>query len=620
MDFDELALSLMRPLVRAYLSRRRVSIFRELDAAKTYISPERFIARLMLTTIITAVITIPLGLMLLANYAPRFIADVESVVSGSGSLNTLDVLGFAFGLLMLITPLIVYYFQRLMPRLTASDLGFYIESELPFFAAYVSIITQSNLSIVGALERMIKVKLLNNINKVIKEALFRNKALGEDPLTALLESSTNLSAPNFRSFIAGYVTGIRTGSDIVSYLQMRLREIVNDTLDKARRSADFLTTLMESYIGAGVILLIGLNVLYLAQAVSPTGSLTALQNAVSSNFLFGLFAMPAISLAFIYLGELSIYRVPYTDYRPYIAAGITALIDAIVLIIIYESLFNGNLASRIVIGPLQLDYAAVIALVLIASFTPISIYAERIIRTRRMLEKEFSEFLTDFAELSKSGFTPERAITILQSSRSYGTFDRYLREIAKEVKYGIPLRRILGSLMDRVRSFYVRAFTWLLLESIEYGGALPEVLETLSSFSVSMISINEDALSRLKPLRYVPYIGALMLILSLIIMVGTVIGLATTIFQIPQQMVNMVITSFALTTIIDSFLMGLVTGKLGEGELAAGFKHAVFITIIVLVLYLMSPVFIHMLASLSSAKVTYGSLFTICVAPPHLGQ
>ncbi|WP_243679955.1 hypothetical protein [Vulcanisaeta souniana] len=89
--------------------------------------------------------------------------------------------------------------------------------------------------------------------------------------------------------------------------------------------------LMESYIGSAAILLIGLDVLYLAQAVTPFGNrYAAFMQAINSNFMFGLFIVPAISVAFIYLGEVSAFRSPpYTDYRPYKWAGGSIAVAAI---------------------------------------------------------------------------------------------------------------------------------------------------------------------------------------------------------------------------------------------------------------------------------------------------
>ncbi|ABW02471.1 type II secretion system F family protein [Caldivirga maquilingensis] len=582
MDFDELSLVVTEPLVNWYVKRRGEQLERVLKNAKVYMLPERFMARVFFATIITAVLSVPIGLYLTYN-------SIESIM-GSFNLTVKSITVLSIGLVMIVLPFIVYVMMMTLPKMQLSDLQYKVDSELPFFAAYLAMISQSGLSVTSAIERLANIRLLEAIGKIAREIVVKNKAIGMDPLTALTESALSTPSHLFQNLIMGYVTNVRTGGDILHYLEIRLNEIVNDTLDKIRRGAEFLSTLMESYIGAGVILLIGLNVLYLAQAITPTGnSVSALQQAVSNNLLFGLLVIPAISVAFIYLGEVSIYRVPYTDVRPYIAVGVSSMVAMVALLIGYNTVFHGDLGYSINVGPVSLDFATYMAVVLIIAYVPAALYAERVIAERRSLERAFSDFLRDFTELRKSGFTPEKIISTLADTRDYGALSRYLKDISKQIRYGIPIRVVLSEFMNRTRSYYARVFAWLLLESIEYGGATPETLESLASFSSLMIRINDDLLARLKPLRFVPYIGAMILTLTLVIMVFTVVGLSSVFLHIPQYYVNYVVGSFALTIVVDSFVMGLVAGKLGEGELSAGFKHAVAITAIVLVIYLASP-------------------------------
>jgi flagellar protein FlaJ len=56
-----------------------------------------------------------------------------------------------------------------------------------------------------------------------------------------------------------------------------------------------------------------------------------------------------------------------------------------------------------------------------------------------------------------------------------------------------------------------------------------------------------------------------------------------------QGLVNLLATSFSFTITIDAFLMGLIAGKLGEGELSLGFRHGVAMVAIVVLTYMLSP-------------------------------
>ncbi|WP_243668841.1 hypothetical protein [Vulcanisaeta sp. JCM 16161] len=67
-------------------------------------------------------------------------------------------------------PLIVYEMMIGMPRITASDLAFKVDTELPFFVAYVSAITNSGLSVFRAVERIAEAKILEVMGRVARWA------------------------------------------------------------------------------------------------------------------------------------------------------------------------------------------------------------------------------------------------------------------------------------------------------------------------------------------------------------------------------------------------------------------------------------------------------------------
>lgn len=113
-------------------------------------------------------------------------------------------------------------------------------------------------------------------------------------------------------FMIGYVTNVRTGGDVLHFVNTKLHDIVGATVERARRGgAEMLGTLMESYIGSAVILLIGLDVMYLAQTVTPPNgnALAAVNQAISSNFMFGLLITPMITIAFMYLARCPASRL-----------------------------------------------------------------------------------------------------------------------------------------------------------------------------------------------------------------------------------------------------------------------------------------------------------------------
>lgn len=233
------------------------------------------------------------------------------------------------------------------------------------------------------------------------------------------------------------------------------------------------------------------------------------------------------------------------------------------------------------------------------------------------IDKEYAEFLRDVTELRKSGFTPEKTFETLRYTRKYGAFDKYLDTMVRQIRYGVPIRDVLSSVMNKLHSYYSKIFTFLLTETIDLGGASPpQVLDMLANFASSIISVQENMKARLRPLRYVPYIGAVILIVTLVVLIFSVVAIVTrvgpggvTAGSTSNYLVNLLATSFSFTITIDSFIMGLIAGgKLGEGELSLGFRHAVVLTIMVVIVYAMSPFL---------ANALFGSMSGLSTSVPY---
>lgn len=597
LSIDDIALSVAGPLaLRLRGTKLYKRLERNLRASLTFTSPERYLARVLFMTITLSAALIPTGsLLMLLNINDLLTLLRLGLIMTENGVRVLFL--FTVGLIMVFIPLITYGIMINLPRISSSDLAFKVDSELPFFAAYVSAIANSGLSVFKAVERIASIRILSTMSRLARWAYIRFRVYGEDPLSALSSVASSVSSRAFSEFISGYVTTVRTGGDVIHYIDTRLHDIVNEAAERVKRAAEFLGTLMESYIGAAAILLIGLDVLYLSQAVTPFGDrYAAFMQAINSNYMFGLFVVPGITLAFIYLGEISTFRTPYTDYRPYKWAGASIAVAASLGLLEYILLFHGDLSSRIQIPsfPLPLDFTVIFGISLVASFLPTAIVANKLVTERIEVDKEYAEFLRDATELRKSGFTPEKIFEILRSTRRYGVFDEHLDRIVRQVRYGVPIREVLSSIIPKLHSYLSRVFTFLLVETIDLGGASPQVLDMLASFANSIVTVQEGMRARLRPLRYVPYIGVAILVLTLVILIFSVVAIVTQIgasgaTAITGNLINLLATSFSFTITIDAFLMGLIAGKLGEGELAMGFKHGVAMVAIVVITYMLSP-------------------------------
>ncbi|MEM2992596.1 MAG: type II secretion system F family protein [Candidatus Caldarchaeum sp.] len=189
-------------------------------------------------------------------------------------------------------------------------------------------------------------------------------------------------------------------------------------------------------------------------------------------------------------------------------------------------------------------------------------------------------FLRDLTEARKTGLSPERCIVDL-ARNSYGAFSKHLKIIARQIGWGIPLRKIYEDFAKRTHGWLEKAGVFILVDAIDVGGGAPETFEVLASFSEDLEEIERQKRATLKPLMLIPYITALMLIIVVVILVAFMKNLLT-LARLSISTAEFV-HFFLPPVIIIAAISGLVAGKISSSTVAGGFKHAVIMSLLGLV-------------------------------------
>jgi flagellar protein FlaJ len=198
------------------------------------------------------------------------------------------------------------------------------------------------------------------------------------------------------------------------------------------------------------------------------------------------------------------------------------------------------------------------------------------------IEREVTNFMRDLTEARKTGASPERCLDNL-AGRNYGTFTPILNVASRQIRWGLPFKVIYETVKSKVNSWHALINIYLLVDAIEVGGGAPETLETLTHFSEELSSLEKEKKESMRPLLITPYVGAGILIVATLILLG--FG-QTIIASIASQSIpySMVVTVLLPPLMIQIFFTGLVTGKLSSGSTSAGFKHALILTAIAIAL------------------------------------
>jgi len=210
------------------------------------------------------------------------------------------------------------------------------------------------------------------------------------------------------------------------------------------------------------------------------------------------------------------------------------------------------------------------------------------------LERGISNFLRDLTEIRKTGLAPEKCIETL-TDRDYGEFSKELRQISKELSWGIPVRKVIMDFVKRTKSWLSQIVMFLLVETIDVGGGTIAMIESLTRFNTMTQEVEKEKKMAVKPYVMIPYFAAILLVATTLM---TLTFTAQTISVGGQTSAAIDLNSlqliFTTSVIVHCYLIGLVAGKISEESVAAGFKHSALLVLIAILAAELLPNFINL--------------------------
>lgn len=509
---------------------------------------------------------------------------------------------------ILLSPLLVILIGALLPRIRAHDRAAKLDIEVPFAGTYITTMATGGLSPYDSLRRLSNSELMPNLAKSVRDIEVDVEIKGLDPVTAMEKSAQNLPSKEYRDLLLGYTSALRTGGDVVHYLLMRTETMFNDLANKVRNFGDRAAALMESYIALSILVTLSLTIIFMVSIVFSSfwsGGFTP-----ETFLLYGYLGVPTIAIAFIYLADSNQIQEPVNEWGPYKVLAATSPIMIFLLLTMFTPFAMAGLglpfskpfeefiiSLRTLIG-LQKGYEAAIGLsIALLVWTIPAAYAHNYYSKRgKNIEHDITNFLRDLTEARKTGASPEKCFENL-AGRNYGAFTNHLSIASRQIRWGEPFKIIYQTFRAKIKSWMGLINMYVLVDAIEVGGGTPESLETLTRFSEKLSSIEKERKAMLKPLVLMPYVGTAILLFSNIIFLGFMGSMMGSLSSGGQSMpYSDLITLIVPPLILQSFLTGMVTGKIGTGQASSGFKHGVFLVTIGLVIVILMGLFSSVLS------------------------
>jgi len=542
----------------------RVARFFEIDRiileANMRVKPGVYVARVISVTLFVGVFIFgAMGFIALSELPLVFKAIIMSV------LITIPFITAATGIVL--------------PQARASSRATDISHELPYMAAYMTTMARGGIPPIKSIERLSQMGLFPSVAKEARSILRDIRLFGDDPLTAIERNARHHPNRVYKDFMAGYVSTVRTGGDVIHYLDTKTEAIFRERASEIKTIAERIEILTDLFISASVILGLSYYVFFMISTIFPAGG----YGGITQVLLFAFVVFPIMSVLIIWMMHTVQPRTIVKIQEPYkialslLPAAISTFLLGIYVNESYIHLFIGNMTKSDVLGvlgPLLLSLELV--------NIPSAIMYFIIARQQMGFETAVAEFLRDVTEMRKTGASPEKSI-IFSSKRNYGRFTWIVKKLSTHLVIGIPVSESIRNISKKIRSWVTLVNLTFLADAIAVGGASVSTLDTLSIFASTMNSINKELKAKLRPYLLMPYIGAALTTVATLLVLNFLIStLLSGALATSGVTVNpwLVATLFTSAIMINSWFMGIIAGKISESYIAAGFKHAALLTFI----------------------------------------
>jgi flagellar protein FlaJ len=531
-----------------------------LERAKIKIYPETYVSLMLFTAALTLPVSILAG-MIMYFY------------------------GFLPILFLMPLPIYVMMGFLIVPISKASDRAANLEREIPFAAAYISVMASGGIAPYTSFKRLAEVELMPAMRNEAREIIKDVEIFGIDPLTAIEQAAKKNPLDVFKDFLAGYASTVIIGGDIGHFLERKAEDIFKTRALRVKAAAERLGMLLETFIIIMVLMSLCFYILFSVESIYSMG-ISSFSGIILYTYLF----TPMLSLMFIYLAHSMQPKTPVVEKRPYKVFGICSIIGIIVLMLLTN--FMGLLQIPFLSSISTIvDLPVAIAITLFIATAPAAVVHNRVSKKRASMESGINSFLRDLTEVRKTGLSPEKCIESL-SRRDYGEFTKEIRKISSEISWGVPVRKVIMDFVKRTRSWMTQVVMFLLVETIDVGGGTIAMIESLARFNNLTQEVEKEKKMSVRPYIMMPYFAAILLVATTTMMISFTTGTLGVSATGQAKDLGPMISTFTTSAIFHSYLIGLVAGKISEESISAGFKHAAILVVIAALAAKLVPMFI----------------------------
>ncbi|MBI4895827.1 MAG: type II secretion system F family protein [Candidatus Aenigmarchaeota archaeon] len=200
--------------------------------------------------------------------------------------------------------------------------------------------------------------------------------------------------------------------------------------------------------------------------------------------------------------------------------------------------------------------------------------------TIKKIEAIFPQFLRDVTDNINAGMTLPQAIKTA-SENDYDVMSDYIKELSAKIGWGIAFDKAFLNFADATKSKVIKRTVKGIIEVHKHGGAINVVLRAISESVLELERIKKERETSVYGPMVTGYFIFFLFLGIMITMAKVLIPAFITQGQGEVESVRTFFTDmFRNMVVIQGVFAGIGIGKMAEGTVSAGIKHAFVLAII----------------------------------------
>jgi archaeal flagellar protein FlaJ len=214
--------------------------------------------------------------------------------------------------------------------------------------------------------------------------------------------------------------------------------------------------------------------------------------------------------------------------------------------------------------------------------TPFSLVQFKFFRTQKEIEEIFPEFVKAIAEGLESDMSLPQSIKFA-AENDFGSLSPYIKKIVTQMSWGISFENAFFNFTNELNNKIITRAVSTIVAAHKSGGEIKTAISSIVHAVTEIEKLRRERLARISGqmiqgyVIYFVFLGVMIGIQQFLIPIlstGNLMGGGSEADNVNTAIVEEYSIRFRHLAVVQGFFSGIAIGKLAEGSVSAGLKHA----------------------------------------------